>query len=42
MRGQWMLTTKEANASNRVTTLHVDFVRGNQVYIVQVNTDRET
>ncbi|MBK5193262.1 MAG: T9SS type A sorting domain-containing protein, partial [Flavobacteriaceae bacterium] len=43
MRGQLMKTAKEANASkDKVTTLSVDFVRGNQVYIVRVTTDRES
>jgi len=43
MRGQLMRTAKEANASkDKVTTLSVDFARGNQVYVVRVTTDRES
>ena len=43
MRGNLVKTHKESNAGlGKVTTLNADFVRGDQIYIVKVTTNRDT
>lgn len=43
MRGNLVKTQKEPNASlNVITTIDSDFVRGQQMYIIKVITDRDT